>query len=87
MKDEQDEHRITSYKSLFWMLFTICFASAMGSRLYVNQINSDHESAIYLLQYKIDRLEAENTQLLKVQKDCFDERQQSRRGSAVENKW
>lgn len=79
----EDEHRVTIYKSLFWMLFVVGFCSVIGSKLYVNQLNADHANEVYNIQYKYDRLEIEAAQLRKVRKKCFEENQQRRRGTAV----
>ena len=83
---ETQEHRVTIYKSLFWMLFLVGFCSVIGSRLYVNQLNADHANIVYNLADKLGKLETENAQLIKVRKQCFEERQQQRRGTAVKQR-
>jgi len=73
------------YKSTFIVTLLILCVWVSFSTLYVQNIEAYKEAEVYDLQYQIEKLKTENKQLRLVQKQCFEERQKARRGSAVKD--
>ena len=73
------------YKSTFIVTLLILCVWVSFSTLYIQNIEAYKEAEVYDLQYQIEKLKTENKQLRLVQKQCFEERQKARRGSAVKD--